>query len=123
MFRSVASLLTIALIAWFMPLGNFIKPSQEETACGGKRAFHMCSMMAGKIDPHPSSTPSYANASDVSQHGKMAGGQSGDDFLIDSQASLKMDDIALPFSASTPLFRRGFFHGTLDQPPEFSPAV
>lgn len=28
-----------------MPLGAFIKKTEEKTACGGKRAFHMCSMM------------------------------------------------------------------------------
>lgn len=45
-----AAFLTLTLFLWLMPLGTFIKPSQEKTACDGQRPFHMCSMMAGKAE-------------------------------------------------------------------------
>jgi hypothetical protein len=45
LFKAVSLFLAIALFAWLMPLGAFIKKTEEKTACGGKRAFHMCSMM------------------------------------------------------------------------------
>ncbi len=46
MKRITALFSLVTVILWLMPLGAFIKPSQEKTACDGKRAFHMCSMMA-----------------------------------------------------------------------------
>lgn len=48
MRRSLVLFVLACLVVWLMPLGAFIKPSQEKTACGGGRAFHMCSMMSGK---------------------------------------------------------------------------
>ncbi len=43
MFRlSILFLLSI-FILWLLPLGYFIKPSQENMVCGGQRALCMCS--------------------------------------------------------------------------------
>ena len=42
MQRAVSSLLVIFFILWILPLGYFIKPSQEKVACDGQRAFCMC---------------------------------------------------------------------------------
>lgn len=39
----VGFLTVISFFLWIQPLGAFIKPSAEATACGGNRAFHMCS--------------------------------------------------------------------------------
>ncbi|MBP9733314.1 MAG: hypothetical protein KBD07_02940 [Candidatus Omnitrophica bacterium] len=33
----------LGFFMWIQPLGAFIAPSQETTACGGNRAYHMCS--------------------------------------------------------------------------------
>jgi hypothetical protein len=42
--RQAAAILTFAgFFLWIQPLGAFIKPAAEDTACGGHRAFHMCS--------------------------------------------------------------------------------
>ena len=51
-FISLFSIVAISL--WILPLGAFIKPSQEKTACGGNRAFHMCT---GMSQPQKDSTP------------------------------------------------------------------
>lgn len=44
-FKAAAIMSAVCVFAWIMPLGAFIKPSQEKTACDGRRAFHMCSMV------------------------------------------------------------------------------
>ncbi len=43
--RQAAAILTFAgFFMWIQPLGAFIKPSDEDTACAGRRAVHMCSV-------------------------------------------------------------------------------
>jgi len=49
MKRWLASFLVIGFILWIMPLGYFIKPSQEKLACDGQRAMCMCCMMKPKV--------------------------------------------------------------------------
>lgn len=66
-----------------MPLGVFIKPSQEKMACDGKRAFHMCSMMSSDAAAHvdKSGRVAFANqASGLEKHAK-AQSAGGDEFL------------------------------------------
>ncbi len=42
--RFLISLLTTVLfLIWILPLGIFIKPSQEKIACNGQRAICLCS--------------------------------------------------------------------------------
>ena len=72
---------------WLMPLGAFIRPSQEKTACDGQRPFHMCSM-AGKIradDAGFSSKVNFTNASGVNAGAKYSASQ-GNDFLLSGSA-------------------------------------
>ena len=83
MLRSSAFFLLISLFLWFLPLGAFIKPAQEKTACGGQRAFHMCSMMSGKVNTERPQKISFTNASGFNETGKVKGSSSGDDFLPD----------------------------------------
>ena len=41
--RHFIALLTVVLfLIWLLPLGVFIKPSQEKVACDGQRAICMC---------------------------------------------------------------------------------
>ncbi|HXV19319.1 MAG TPA: hypothetical protein VD883_04500 [Candidatus Omnitrophota bacterium] len=120
MFKSVSLFLTIALFAWLMPLGAFIKKTEEKTACGGKRAFHMCSMMQGKADPNPSSTVSLQNASDFGNSAQsQASGSVSDDLLMPSRvlASGQPDLFRAQEAAS---FRyRTIYSGVLQPPPEY----
>ena len=44
MQRAVSSLLVIFFILWILPLGYFIKPSQEKIVCDGQRGMCMCSV-------------------------------------------------------------------------------
>jgi hypothetical protein len=66
-----------------MPLGVFIKPSQEKMACDGKRAFHMCSMMTPEAAAHAAKSNRISftsQASGLEKHAK-AQGAGGDEFL------------------------------------------
>lgn len=81
MKRLVSFSAAVAFTAWILPLGFFIKPSQEKTACGGQRPFHMCSMMKKmRTDAAPKAV-SYQSAS-AEKTQKAAAGSGADDFLI-----------------------------------------
>lgn len=84
----------MTVLLWLMPLGYFIKPSQEKTACDGQRPFHMCSMMkssgsgiqfTGKLTVQP-------NAGDVKT--AKSSSASGDDFLLMTKKKLLLKSIA-----------------------------
>ncbi len=47
--RHLVSMLTVFLFfIWILPLGFFIKPSQEKVACNGQRAICLCSHLVAK---------------------------------------------------------------------------
>src|SRR5258708_462277 len=48
MKRSLGSLLVLSFVLWILPLGNFIKPSQQRLACDGQRAICMCHALVFK---------------------------------------------------------------------------
>lgn len=80
--KAVALFSAISIFAWILPLGNFIKPSQEKTACGGGRAMHMCTM--GMSNMHKVPAPekfTFSDASGVEKTNKSAGGSSGNDVM------------------------------------------
>lgn len=44
MHTKILSFTIVAIfMTWLVPLGFFIKPAQEKTACGGQRAICLCS--------------------------------------------------------------------------------
>ena len=51
--RIAAFVTCAAFFLWIVPLGVFIRPSQEGKTCGGKRAFHMCHMGGAKAASTP----------------------------------------------------------------------
>jgi hypothetical protein len=48
MKRLLASLLLLGFILWVLPLGYFIKPSQEKSICDGQRGLCMCHVFIPK---------------------------------------------------------------------------
>jgi hypothetical protein len=44
------SILAFSFTLWIMPLGIFIKPSQQKLACDGQRAICMCHAFIPKAD-------------------------------------------------------------------------
>lgn len=78
MKKAAATFSAITILLWVMPLGAFIKTSQEKTACGGSRAMHMC-MMGMKAAPpeHGDSKISFSNPSAVEKTQKPASTETG----------------------------------------------
>lgn len=87
MKRFIASFLTLCIFFWILPLGNFIKPVQEKTACGGGRAMHMCTMGMGKVhtDTDRSSKISFNNASSLDKDPRSASSGASNDVLLNLQ--------------------------------------
>ena len=104
-----------------MPLGAFIRPSQEKTACDGRRAFHMCSMSMGKINPKPSSKVTFTNANG-SEQGPKSSASSGDNFVIVSRGRPALEDNFRHYDFSL-LFAYSFFRDSIDPPPKAHPLV
>jgi hypothetical protein len=50
MIRIIASFLILSFIFWILPLGFFIKPSQQKLACDGQRAICMCHAFVPKMN-------------------------------------------------------------------------
>ena len=46
--RLISALVLLIFFIWILPLGVFIKPSQEEKACNGQRAICLCSHLIAK---------------------------------------------------------------------------
>ena len=84
MFRPISILLAASIFLWVLPLGAFIQPSQEKMACGGNRAFHMCSCATdgaqAKKDPGPQKI-SFTSASGMEKTNKADMSSGGNDFL------------------------------------------
>jgi hypothetical protein len=49
MKRTLALFLALSFILWILPLGYFIKPSQQKIACDGQRAMCMCHAFIPKM--------------------------------------------------------------------------
>ena len=49
MFRGLSVIILFVFVSWLLPLGIFIKPSQEKIACDGQRAICMCSHSGGAL--------------------------------------------------------------------------
>lgn len=85
--RKLVALFSAACVfLWILPLGAFIRPSQEKTACDGKRAFHMCSMgfFSNEQKEPTSQKISFTSGSGVEKTNKSASGSGGNDFADES---------------------------------------
>ena len=123
MFRTITFFTTVCLLLWIMPLGAFIRPGQEKTACGGKRAFHMCSMKMGKAGPQESSQKiSFTSASSFGDQSKSSAGTSGDDFVAVNQRRSSPEDNFRRYDLSL-LFAYSYFRDSIDPPPKVHPLV
>ncbi len=48
MRKIIFSITALVFLIWILPLGIFIKPSQEKVACNGQRAICLCTHRLGK---------------------------------------------------------------------------
>ncbi len=85
-YRPFTIFVAVSLFIWLLPLGAFIGASQEKTACGGGRAFHMCSMMNGKAQAKGPAKISYSSANTAEKAAKSSAA-GGNDFVASGEAS------------------------------------
>ncbi len=53
MRQFVCTLTLLLFFIWILPLGFFIKPSQEKQVCGGQRAICLCHVATAKPQDRP----------------------------------------------------------------------
>ncbi len=116
--RRLFSLATVICFSvWILPLGNFIKLSEEKTACGGNRAFHMCSMMTPKVHPvGDSQKVTFTSTSGVEKTQKSAAAGGNDFFSAASFAGTP--DLISKFSESDLIFPSKVFYFSIDPVPK-----
>ena len=77
----IASITLFLFFVWILPLGAFIKPSQEKTACDGQRAICMCSHLAAPKSSSASGRMIYKSSGGETQK-EHSGGGSSNQFLL-----------------------------------------
>lgn len=71
--KIVSAFVSLTIFLWILPLGNFIKPSQEKVVCDGQRAFHMCSMGNLVDSESEDSRVKFTNPGNVTEKAKTSG--------------------------------------------------
>ncbi len=80
--RRHAALLTICLfLIWILPLGIFIKPSQEKITCDGQRAICMCHHMEAKVKRSPIEGYGFKGNSGSNKESSASSGGAGNYYL------------------------------------------
>jgi hypothetical protein len=89
--KFTAIILSFLFLIWLLPLGVFIKPSQEKIACAGQRAVCMCSSTQVKVKANPLESNGLKRAS-ASQKEAAASSGAGHYFLAAQHLLQKTDD-------------------------------
>ena len=108
--------LTLTLFAWMMPLGAFIKPTQEKTACDGQRPFHMCSMMMQMQQKAPSNAMGYTNQAGAQNSPKSQASGGGNEFSVHAHDLDVFQDEVI-FIREQLLFHSFLIRNTVLRPP------
>jgi len=105
MKKAVTLVTFVCLFTWLMPLGAFIRPSQEKVACDGCRAFHMCFGLV-KIDPAGlTQKVSFTSASGFEKNHQPSSSGGGDDLLLtEPPHKILTKDSRFIFSTEIPHF-------------------
>lgn len=81
MRKGIFSLTALLFFIWILPLGYFIKPSQEKIACDGQRAICLCSQKQAKTKSSPISGYGLKASSDANKETSASGGGAGHYYL------------------------------------------
>ena len=82
MRRLISAIVFLVFFIWILPLGVFIKPSQEEKACNGRRAICLCSHLIAKQKGAHVAKIMLTNPG-VNKEGSPSGG-AGHDYLVEA---------------------------------------
>ena len=77
----VCALTAALFFIWVLPLGVFIGPSQEKTACNGQRAMCLCSHIQAKAKSGPVQSVGLKANSDSNKESSASGGAAGHYYL------------------------------------------
>ncbi|MGH7197570.1 MAG: hypothetical protein ACREH5_02360 [Candidatus Omnitrophota bacterium] len=121
MRKIFSAFVVLCVLAWLLPLGAFIKPFQEKSSCGGKRAFHMCSMMQSEADPSSSTTPAFQSASGFDHQAKSQASGGGNDLTMSRDAAHLAADPFLKLNEPPLFLYCQRFVNLLDPPPKARP--
>ncbi len=82
MRKIVLSITALLFLIWILPLGIFIKPSQEKLACNGQRAICLCSHLMAKQLAKTTGKPIYKGGGTTEQKEHSAPGGSSHYFSV-----------------------------------------
>jgi hypothetical protein len=76
MHNAISSVTALLFFIWILPLGIFIKPSQEKMACNGQRAICLCSHLVAKQEPKNAGKTIYKGSGSAQKEQNGSGGSS-----------------------------------------------
>jgi hypothetical protein len=79
-------LILVCFFVWLLPLGVFIKPSHEQTACGGQRAICLCSHSLVKSSAHDAGKIAFSSSSGAHKERSLSGGVSAGNYFVRNNA-------------------------------------
>jgi hypothetical protein len=114
--RQVAVFITVLFFIWILPLGVFIKPSQEKVACGGQRAICLCSHTEAKVKSTPVKGYGFHKSAENNKEASASGG-TGHSYLAAHHLLQKLLT-ALVLNESTYLAYRNPFVSSIEHIPK-----
>ncbi len=121
--KPLVSLLSITLFfLWILPLGFFIKPDQEKTACGGLRAVCMCSMGTSAVQNKPIEGYSIKSVS-VDGRVRSVTGVGGASYLTQSAPVIEMRQAQYIDLNELIVYYKNPLHSPADHVPKTNPDV
>lgn len=114
--RIEALIVCFSVIVWLLPLGVFIKPSEEKVACGGKRALHMCTMnMKARTQDSGQGLKITSGSGQIDKQNPASGG--GNDYVLNSR--IRMDREWRSWCvAQDPILRRSILPSGIEHVPK-----
>lgn len=117
MLPRISALIAILFFIWILPLGFFIKPSQEKMACNGQRAICLCTHTKAKVKNNPIAGFGLKASSENNKESNASGGGAGHYYVI---AQLSVMDILnrYPFTQLTLLVDHNPFLKSIEHIPK-----
>lgn len=117
MLKRCFSFFTVLLFfIWILPLGVFIKPSQEKQACDGQRAICLCSHLLAKQAAKAAGKILLKNGASSSTQKESSGGVSHDFLVMNDRRDPILQ--AYPYKVTSNLSLQSAFISLLEAVPK-----
>ncbi len=117
MSHCLPSLIAILFFIWILPLGFFIKPSQEKMACNGQRAICLCTHTKAKVKNNPIAGFGLKASSEHNKEANASSGGAGH-YYVAHQLSIMDIFNKYPFTQTTLLVARNPFLNSIEHIPK-----